>query len=47
MAAASEKFLEEAQRSTAEYSNVFKERSQASTTKLPSEIEFRKRGLFS
>ncbi len=38
-----EKFLGEAQASTAEYLNVFEERRQASTTKLPSEIEFRKK----
>ncbi|WCR54114.1 MAG: Glycine--tRNA ligase beta subunit [Wolbachia endosymbiont of Ctenocephalides orientis wCori] len=34
-----EKFLGESQISTAEYSNVFEERNQVSTTKLPSEIE--------
>ncbi|WCR52990.1 MAG: Dephospho-CoA kinase [Wolbachia endosymbiont of Ctenocephalides orientis wCori] len=38
-----QKFLGEVQVSTAEYSNVFEERSSASTTKLPLEIEFRKR----
>ncbi|WCR53682.1 MAG: Protein PhlB [Wolbachia endosymbiont of Ctenocephalides orientis wCori] len=38
-----QKFLGEVQASTAEYSNVFEERSSASTTKLPLEIEFRKR----
>lgn len=38
-----EKFLEEAQMSTAEYSDVFEERKQASTTKLPSKIEFQTR----
>ncbi len=37
-----EKFLGEAQASTAEYLNVFEEHSQALTTKLPSEIEFQK-----
>ncbi|WCR53325.1 MAG: hypothetical protein PG981_000347 [Wolbachia endosymbiont of Ctenocephalides orientis wCori] len=30
---------------TAEYSNVFEERSSASTTKLPLEIEFRKKPI--
>ncbi|HCE59712.1 MAG TPA: hypothetical protein DEQ74_02675 [Wolbachia sp.] len=33
----------EVQASTAEYLGVFEERSSASTTKLPSKIEFRKR----
>ncbi|HCE59829.1 MAG TPA: aminopeptidase [Wolbachia sp.] len=37
------KFLGEVQESTAEYLDVFEECSSASTTKLPSEIEFRKR----
>ncbi|WP_395463246.1 riboflavin synthase [Wolbachia endosymbiont of Cantharis cryptica] len=37
-----EKFLGEVQASTAEYLDVFEEHSQASTTKLPSEIEFQK-----
>jgi len=39
------KFLEEEQASTAEYLDVFEERRSASTTKLPSEIEFRKRSI--
>ncbi len=38
-----EKFLGEVQASTTEYLDVFEEHSSASTTKLPSEIEFRKR----
>ncbi|WCR54355.1 MAG: hypothetical protein PG981_001377 [Wolbachia endosymbiont of Ctenocephalides orientis wCori] len=38
-----EKFLGKAQASAAESSNVFEERSSASTTKLPSEIESQKR----
>lgn len=38
-----EKFLEKVQMSTTEYSNVFEERRQALTTKLPSEIELCKR----
>ncbi len=38
-----EKSLGEAQMSTTEYLSVFEERRQASTTKLPSEIEFRER----
>ena len=38
-----QKFLEEIQANTAEYSYVFEERSSALTTKLLSEIEFRKR----
>ncbi|AWW50834.1 hypothetical protein ASM33_08220 [Wolbachia endosymbiont of Folsomia candida] len=38
-----EKFLGEVQTSTAEYSDVFEERRQALTTKLPSEIELCKR----
>ncbi|WP_341814925.1 carbamoyl-phosphate synthase large subunit [Wolbachia endosymbiont (group A) of Chalcis sispes] len=38
-----EKFLEKMQMSTTEYSNVFEERRQALTTKLPSEIELCKR----
>ncbi|VVC46517.1 tRNA nucleotidyltransferase/poly(A) polymerase, RNA and SrmB- binding domain,Poly A polymerase, head [Cinara cedri] len=37
------KFLGEVQASIAEYVDVFEERSSASITKLPSEIEFRKR----
>ncbi len=41
-----EKFLGAVQTSTAEYSNVFEERRQASTTKLPSEIELCKRSAF-
>ncbi|MDN5248310.1 MAG: 2-C-methyl-D-erythritol 4-phosphate cytidylyltransferase [Wolbachia endosymbiont of Tyrophagus putrescentiae] len=40
-----EKFLEEMQQSTAEYLDVFEKRKQASTTKLPLEIEFRKRSI--
>jgi len=40
-----EKYLEEVQASTAEYSDVFEECSSALTTKLPSEIEFRKRSI--
>ncbi|APR98466.1 leucine--tRNA ligase [Wolbachia endosymbiont of Folsomia candida] len=38
-----EKFLGKVQMSTTEYSNVFEERRQALTTKLPSEIELCKR----
>ncbi|WP_174855531.1 PD-(D/E)XK nuclease family protein [Wolbachia endosymbiont of Ctenocephalides felis wCfeT] len=38
-----EKFLGEAQASTTEYLDVFEERSSASTTKLPLEIELRKK----
>jgi len=38
-----EKFLGEVQASTVEYLDVFEEHSSASTTKSPSEIEFRKR----
>ncbi|AGJ99116.1 Carbamoyl-phosphate synthase large chain [Wolbachia endosymbiont of Drosophila simulans wNo] len=38
-----EKFLEKVQMSITEYSNVFEERRQALTTKLPSEIELCKR----
>ncbi|VVC42738.1 Alkaline-phosphatase-like, core domain,BPG-independent PGAM, N-terminal,Rickettsial palindromic [Cinara cedri] len=37
-----EEYLEEVQASTTEYLDVFEERSSASTTKLPSEIKFRK-----
>jgi transketolase len=40
-----EKFLGEVQASTTEYLDVFEEHSSASTTKLPSEIEFRKRSI--
>ncbi|WCR53117.1 MAG: Glutamine--fructose-6-phosphate aminotransferase [isomerizing] [Wolbachia endosymbiont of Ctenocephalides orientis wCori] len=38
-----QEFLGEVQASTAEYLNVFEERSSASTTKLPLEIEFQKK----
>ncbi|APR98814.1 PD-(D/E)XK nuclease family protein [Wolbachia endosymbiont of Folsomia candida] len=41
-----DKFLGEVQASTAEYSNVFEEQRQASTTKLPSEIALCKRSNY-
>ncbi|HCE59314.1 MAG TPA: hypothetical protein DEQ74_00540 [Wolbachia sp.] len=39
------KFLEEVQANTAEYLDIFEEHSSALTTKLPSEIEFRKKSI--
>nr|WP_323738869.1 palindromic element RPE1 domain-containing protein [Candidatus Trichorickettsia mobilis] len=40
-----EEFLGDTQASTAEYIEIREERSQVSTTKLPSEIEFGKRSI--